>query len=175
MKKRRVLVFTLFALLFMAGTAAIVWHNETAFAKGKNTKGANSINAQAVMGKYAPPKSKNNQGKADAVPRRSRLSQMNIISEAAQVLNILPVNIIDEMKNGKTLVQIAKEKGLTKADFLKQLKAYENKTVDAAVTAGTITKEHAKAIKAGQNDRLTKSLTIKSVNVNDHQAMDMGN
>ena len=169
MRKKLNKVFLFAALLLMLGTVAAVWHNETAVAKNQAT--APAVNAKANMAKYSV-KSKN---KAITTIRRSRLSQMNIVSEAAQVLNVLPITIMDEMKKGKTLVQIAKEKGITKAQFLQKLTAVENKTVDTATKAGTISQEHSTALKAGQKDRLSKSLDMKAVNVNDHMAMDMGN
>lgn len=169
MRKRFNKVFLFTALLLILGTIAAVWHNNTALAK--NQAPTPAVNAKANMAKYSV-KSNNKPG---TPIRRSRLSQMNVVSEAAQVLNVLPITIMDEMKKGKTLLQVAQDKGFNKAQFLQKLTDVENKTVDTATTAGTITQKHSAALKAGQKDRLTKSLDMKAVNVNDHQAMDMGN
>ena len=57
---------------------------------------------------------------------------------------------MDEMKKGKTLEQIALDKGLTKDQFLQKLTDYENQTVAAASKKGTITKKHETALKEGQ-------------------------
>jgi hypothetical protein len=173
MKNKKVMVAAFVAFLLILGSAAAAWHNNTAFAKSKVQ--TPEVNQKAIMAKYSPPNSKNKTATSGTHIRKSRLAQMNVVGEAAQALNVLPINIIDEMKKGKTLVQIAKDKGLTKAQFMQKLTDVENKTVDAAVKSGTITQKHADAIKQGQKDRLTKSLDLKSVNVKDHQAMDMGN
>jgi hypothetical protein len=168
MSKRLKKVFTFAALLLLLVVAATVWHNNNAYAKNQ----ANTIKSPAeLMAKYSH---KTKQNSTETI-RRSRLPQMNIISEAANVLNLLPINIMDEMKKGKTLEQVAQEKGLSKDQFLTKLTDFENQTVAVASKAGTITKDHEKALKEGQKDRLTKSLSVKAVNVNDHKAMDMGN
>lgn len=173
MKNKKVMLSAFIALILITGTGVAAWHNTPAYAKSKAK--APSVDAKEIMDQYSPPKSKDKAGTAGNTIRRSRLAQMNIISEAAKVLNELPINIMDEMKKGKTLVQIAKEKGMTKAQFLQKLKDVDSQIVDNAVKDGTITKEHGNAIKDGQKDRLTKSLTQKAVDVNQHQSMDMGN
>ncbi|MEH7075446.1 hypothetical protein [Neobacillus drentensis] len=173
MKYQKVTVSIFVALLLILGASAAVWHNSPALAKS-NAK-APSINAKEAMSKFAPPRKNDKAKTSEPTVRKSRLPQLNVVSEAAVVLNVLPINIIEEMNKGKTLVQIAKEKGITKAEFLQKLKDNENQLLDEEVKAGTISEDHADAIKEGQKDRLTKSLSLKSVNVNDHQSMDMGN
>jgi hypothetical protein len=165
--KRQIIAFTTFLALLMAGISA--YHINNAYAKNQ----ANKKTPAEMMAKYSY-KPKGQQNNNDNI-RVSRLSQMNIVSEAANVLNILPINIMKEMEKGKTLEQIANEKGISKDQFLKKMADFENKTVDAAVKAGRITEEHQKALKEGQKDRLTKSLKLKAENVTDHKAMDMGN
>ena len=123
------------------------------------------------MAKYSAP---NKKDASDPV-RVSRLKQMNIVGEAANVLNVLPIDIINEMNKGKTLVQVAKDKGLTEAEFNKKLTDFDAKTVNAAVKDGTITKEHGDAIDAGRADRIKKGMQEKSMKAHDGMAMDMGN
>lgn len=161
----RISVFAVFALILSA--AAVIWHNNDALAQNQPQK-KTSAEMMAIYSAKGKENTKSN-------IRISRLTQMNIVSEAANVLNVLPINIIDEMKKGKTLEQIANEKGFTKDQFLQKLTDYENKTIAAAATAGEITDKHETALKQGQKDRLTKSLTEKANNVNNHQPMDMGN
>ncbi|MDR4948297.1 hypothetical protein [Neobacillus cucumis] len=173
MKNKRVMLSVFIALLLVLATGIVIWHNQTAFAKSKAK--APSVDAKAIMAHYSPPTSKNKAETTKTTIRRSRLTQMNVLTEAAKVLNVLPINIIDEMKKGKTLVQIAKGKGLTKAQFLQKLSDVDSQIVDKAIKDGSISKEHGNVIKAGQKDRLTKSLTQKAVDVSEHQSMDMGN
>ena len=166
--KRQILSFTAFVTLVVAGVSA--YHINNAYAKNQPVT---KKSPAELMAKYSyKPKGKQNTNQNIRV---SRLSQMNVVSEAANVLNILPINIMEEMKKGKTLEQIAKEKGLSKDQFLKKMSAFEDQTVTAAVKAGRITEKHQKALKEGQKDRLTKSLSEKAQDVNDHTAMDMGN
>lgn len=122
------------------------------------------------MAKYSAPKSKNS---AKPIVRSSRLDQQNIVAEAANVLNVLPIDIINEMKKGKTLTQVAKDKGLTEAEFNKKLIDFDTKVVDKAVKDGRITKEHGDAIKEGRTDRIKSGMKEKAMKA--HTAMDMGN
>lgn len=167
MSKRAVKASAIVAVLLILGFAGVIWHNYDAFAKSQPQKKS----AVELMSIYSV---KTKQSTKTHV-QRSRLPQMNIVSEAANVLNVLPITIMDEMNKGKNLEQIAKDKGLSKDEFLKRLTAYENKTVAAAAKDGTITRKHKTALKEGQKDRLTKSLTLKATDVNDHMTMDMGN
>lgn len=121
------------------------------------------------MAKYSAPKQKN---AAKAIIRASRLDQQNIVAEAANVLNCLPIDIIKEMQKGKTLVQVAKDKGLSEADFNKKLTDFDTKIVDKAVKDGTITKEHGDAIKAGRSDRIKNGMKEKAMKAK--TMMDMG-
>lgn len=166
MRKNIFLIIAL-AVILILGSAAAVWQNHFAFAKNQAT----SADAKKRMVKYSAPHKK----KSDEPIRKSRLEQMNIVGEAAAVLNMLPITIINEMKKGKKLVEIAKEKGLTEKEFTQKISDFETKTVNTAVKKGTIPKEHADAIKAGRSDRLKKGIQEKAMNVNDHMPMDMGN
>lgn len=160
-------------VLFILGSTSAMWQINKVYAKSKVS--TQTVDAKTVMSKYTPLKSTNKVCSPGTSIRKSRLSEMNIVSEAAQVLNVLPINIIQEMKKGKTLVQLAKEKGLTKNQFMKKLGDVEDKKVKTAAKNGVITDDHAEALKEGQKERLDKSVMMKSVNVNDHMAMDMGN
>lgn len=154
-------------VILLLGTAAAVLQSQSAYAKNKTTV----ADAKKAMEKYSAPTKK---GTAEPI-RKSRLKQQNIVGEAANVLNVLPITIIDEMKKGKTLVQIAKEKGLSEQQFTQKLADFDSKTVNTAVKEGTITQEHADAINAGRADRLKSGIQEKAMDVNDHMAMDMGN
>jgi hypothetical protein len=166
--KKKLLIALALALILISGSAVALYHDNPAFAKNQP---ATDVKVKGNMDVYSPP----NQKKSSEPVRKSRLKEMNIVGEAATVLNVLPITIIDEMQKGKTVVQIAKEKGLTEAEFTKKLTDLETNMVNEAVSSGTITQEHADAIKAGRPDRLKKSIKEKAVNVNDHKAMDMGN
>jgi hypothetical protein len=165
--KRQIFSLAAFLALVIAGISA--YHIKDAYAKNQAVKKTPA----EMMARYSY-KGKGKQNTNENI-RVSRLSQMNVVSEAANVLNVLPIKIMDEMKKGKTLEQIAKDKGMSKDQFLKKMSVFEDQTVAAAVKAGRITEEHQKALKDGQKDRLTKSLSLKAENVNDHKAMDMGN
>ena len=165
--KRQILSVAAFVALVVAGISA--YHINNAYAKNQTVKKTPA----EMMAKYSY-KGKGKQNMNENI-RVSRLSQMNVVSEAANVLNVLPIKIMEDMKKGKTLEQIAKDKGLSKDQFLKKMAAFEDQTVAAAVKTGRITEKHQKALKDGQNDRLKKSLTQKAQDVNDHAAMDMGN
>ncbi|WP_051621228.1 hypothetical protein [Paenibacillus sp. UNC451MF] len=84
----------------------------------------------------------------------------NVIKETATLLGVEQSVITDELKQGKTLAQIAQDKaGLSQEDFLQKLVAAETTTIDAAVTSGKLTQEQADKQKTNLTDRLTKEIT----------------
>ncbi|WP_282939440.1 hypothetical protein [Paenibacillus sp. RC67] len=84
----------------------------------------------------------------------------NVIKETATLLSVEQSVVMDELKQGKTLAQIAQDKGgLTQDDFLQKLIAAETSTIDAAVTSGKLTQEQADKQKTNLTDRLTKEVT----------------
>ncbi|MBE1445695.1 hypothetical protein [Paenibacillus sp. OAS669] len=84
----------------------------------------------------------------------------SVLKEAATVLGVEQSVIMDELKQGKTLAQIAQDKaGLSQDDFLQKLVAAETTAIDAAVTSGKLTQEQADKQKTNLTDRLTKEIT----------------
>ncbi|MGG3466975.1 hypothetical protein ABES02_05455 [Neobacillus pocheonensis] len=167
MRKKFLKLTSIIAVVLILGSALIVWQNHSVFAKKQETN--SKLSAEARMAKYTVKPKQN----ADPNVRRSRLNQINVVNEAAAVLNVLPITIMEDMTKGKTLEQIAKEKGYMKAKFLKKLTDVDTKNIDAAATSGTISKEQAAVLKEGQKDRLNHNLMLEAVDVNDHKAMDM--
>ena len=164
MRKKFLAAFALAGVLSVGAVAAVQTNND-ALAKGQPKQPTPAER----MAKYSAPKQKNS---AKTIVRASRLKQQNIVSEAANVLNVLPIDIIKEMEKGKTLVQVAKDKGLTEAEFNKKLTDFDSKIVDKAVKDGTITKEHGDAIKAGRTDRIKNGMKEKAMKAK--TMMDMG-
>jgi len=167
MRKRLLKVTSIIAVILILGTAVMVWKNHSALAKKQDANV--KISAAERMAKYSV-KTKQN---TDSSLRKSRLSQINVVSEAATILNVLPINIMEEMTKGKKLEEIALDKGMSKAKFLKKLTDLDTKNIDDAVRTGTISTKHGTALKEGQKDRLHHSLMLEAVDVNDHKAMDM--
>jgi len=82
-----------------------------------------------------------------------------VLSEAATILGVEQSVIQDELKAGKTLVQIAQDKAsLSEDDFLAKLTAAETAAIDEAVTAGKLTQEQADKQKENLADRLKKEV-----------------
>jgi hypothetical protein len=165
MSKRFVKISISAVILLILTVATVITYNHGVLAKSQPNKNTSA----EMMARYSPPNQKNT---ATAV-RQSRLNQQNIVAEAANVLNVLPIDIIKDMEKGKTLVQVAKDKGLTETEFNKKLTDFDTKIVDKAVKDGTITKEHGDAIKAGRTDRIKNGMKEKAMKA--HTAMDMGN
>jgi hypothetical protein len=165
---KRLLTISALAGVLLFAIFAILHSNNPALAKSQ----PKPPTATERMAKYEAPQKKKN---ASDHVRVSKVKQLNIVAEAANVLNVLPIDIINEMKKGKTLVQVAKDKGLAESEFNKKLADFDAKTVDTAVKNGVITKEHGDAIAAGRADRIKKGMQEKAMDVNKHMAMDMGN
>lgn len=80
----------------------------------------------------------------------------------AAVLGIDQAVLKDEVKQGKTLVQIAQEKAnLTEEALLAKLTEAETKKIDDALAAGKLKQEQADKMKSGLADRLKKMVESK--------------
>lgn len=80
----------------------------------------------------------------------------------AAVLGIDQAVLKDEIKQGKTLVQIAQEKAnLTEEALLAKLTEAETKKIDDALAAGKLKQEQADKMKSGLADRLKKIVESK--------------
>ncbi|WP_054977420.1 hypothetical protein [Paenibacillus sp. A3] len=85
---------------------------------------------------------------------------VNILKETATLLNLDEKTLMDELKQNKTLVQVAQEKaGLTEDALIQKLTDAETKAIDDAVSAGKITQEQADKRKSDLADRLKQAVT----------------
>jgi hypothetical protein len=143
--------------LMIAGGAMVTLHSDNALASNQSAALNSLSSGQHHPGTHV----RGNQ-------RQGRFKGLNVVSETADVLKVKPIWIMDEMNKGKTLSQIAQEKGLTEQAFLQKLIVLETNIINAAVKSGKIPQKHADALLSGMNERLTKALQLKSVNVKDH-------
>lgn len=85
---------------------------------------------------------------------------VNILKETATLLNLDEQTLKDELKQNKTLAQVAQEKvDLTEDALVQKLTEAETKAIDEAVSAGKITQEQADKQKSGLTDRLKQAVT----------------
>ncbi|MBU7315006.1 hypothetical protein [Paenibacillus oleatilyticus] len=85
---------------------------------------------------------------------------VNILKETATLLNLDEKTLMDELKQNKTLAQVAQEKGgLTEDAFIQKLTDTETKAIDDAVSAGKITQDQADKRKSDLADHLKKAVT----------------
>ncbi|MCP8968584.1 hypothetical protein [Ectobacillus ponti] len=155
MKKKTLITSVITALLVVCVTAAI-FTDTFAFATGQS----------------AAAKSKTKQPKQTTV-RKGRFTEINTVSEAAAVLNVKPIWILDEVKKGKTMAQIINAKGMTEQEFIQKATELETKTIQDAVKSGSMSQAHADALQAGMSDRLKENMKMKAMDVKEHAAMNM--
>lgn len=80
------------------------------------------------------------------------------VKHSADILGIEQSALLEELKEGKTLLQIAEEKGLAQEQFLEQLTAAVEQSIDTALSEGKITQEQADKQKEGLEDRLSEEI-----------------
>jgi hypothetical protein len=144
------------ALILTSGVI-VALHSDNAIASNQSA----AVNASASSKHHPATNVRGNK-------RQGRFNGINVVSETASVLKVKPIWIMEEMKKGKTLSQISKEKGLTEQAFLQKLIALETKIINAASKSGQIPEKQALVLLSGMSERLTKALQLTSVNVNDH-------
>jgi hypothetical protein len=77
------------------------------------------------------------------------------LEAAATYLGVTQAQLREALSGGKTLAQLAKDKGKTVSGLVDALTAAATKKIDAAQTAGKITKDQATEMKAHLNDAIT--------------------
>ncbi|MBP1996511.1 hypothetical protein [Paenibacillus eucommiae] len=70
-----------------------------------------------------------------------------ILDEAASILGMDKQALEDSLKQGKSIVDVAKEKGISEADITAKLLKLRNDKIDSAVKSGKLDADKAKSIK----------------------------
>lgn len=82
-----------------------------------------------------------------------------IIFETAKLLEMDRTELINSLKSGKTLPELAHEKkGWTEDQYIQKLSESASKRLDQAITEGRLTKEEAQKLKAGLPSMLKKKI-----------------
>jgi hypothetical protein len=88
----------------------------------------------------------------------------NLLQIAASVLGIQQSSVMDSLKSGKSLAQIASEQGLSEDDFLQKLNVGVNTAIDAKVADGTLTQDEADSQKSTITAQLKQQIETTGLN-----------
>ncbi|MEC2345207.1 hypothetical protein P9H28_14050 [Paenibacillus barengoltzii] len=81
----------------------------------------------------------------------------HIVKDTAEMLGMEPKALVDQLKQGKTLLQVVQaEKGWSEEEYLKKLTDSANKNIDKALAEGKIDQEKADKMKSKLPDKLKK-------------------
>ncbi|TVY09394.1 hypothetical protein [Paenibacillus cremeus] len=94
---------------------------------------------------------------------------LNVEKETASILGIDETTLRDQQKQGQTLVQIAQDKGVTEDVLLQELTTAATDTINAAVTAGSLTQTQADQQTSGLADRLKQQVEGQGFGHNEGQ------
>jgi ribosomal protein S13 len=86
----------------------------------------------------------------------------NIVKEAATILGTDESSIQTSLQGGKTLLDLATVVGLSEDDFVAKLVAAETASIDAKVTAGTLTQDQADKFKTNLSTSVKSQIESKS-------------
>jgi hypothetical protein len=128
------------AASFLIGGAGLL-HNTQANAANSTTAGASVVEKSNTSTNH-----------------QKRDHEDNLVKQTAAVLGATETTITDQLKQGKTLAQVAQDKGVAEDLLLQKLIDAENKSIDDAVTSGKITQAQADKRKSGLADRLKKEV-----------------
>ncbi|MDU4695246.1 MAG: hypothetical protein E6Y08_05485 [Paenibacillus sp.] len=81
----------------------------------------------------------------------------HIVKDTAELLGMEPKSLVEQLKQGKTLLQIVQaEKGWSEEEYLKKLTEAANRNIDKALAEGKIDQEKANKIKSKLPEKLKK-------------------
>jgi|GEM_PF-6875998 len=79
---------------------------------------------------------------------------IDVLTDIADILDIDEQTIIDKLKDGDTLVEIAADYDVSEDELLEQMEDLQSDDIDEAVDAGTLTEDQADTLKDQLADRL---------------------
>ncbi|MEX2460880.1 MAG: hypothetical protein WD469_06210 [Paenibacillaceae bacterium] len=110
---------------------------------------------------------------AQAAPtKENKCRSFPIIDETAAILGLQSDKIKQSLKEGKSLLDLATEQGLSEADFTSRLLALRILKVDEAVKSGKISQEKADQVKAKMQEHITfmiRSKNLLELHAKDHK------
>ncbi|MDF2652990.1 MAG: hypothetical protein K0Q73_8795 [Paenibacillus sp.] len=86
---------------------------------------------------------------------------MFLITEAAGIIGVAPDKLKKELKDGKSIAEVAKSKGIAEAELTNQLVAIKARKIDEAVKSGKWTAEKAEKMKEKLPDHIRHMLNHK--------------
>ncbi|MDF2960858.1 MAG: hypothetical protein K0S39_2593 [Paenibacillus sp.] len=156
---KRVIVTSL-ALAIMLGGSVLYTNRQPALAETAPDNAAVSQQAPQDSSKQERKQDKEGRGK-EAHGHFNK--QMPIIEEASVILGIDKDALLAALKD-KTLVEIAKEKGVSEADLIAKLQTARNQKIDEAVQSGKLKADKAEKIKSGMEKHLKFMVNHKGLN-----------
>lgn len=142
----RVIVTSLAFTLLLSGVA-LSTSRQQAFADPSE---------KSVLQQQGPAELRQDRGeksKESKHPEKGERHAIPILDEAASILNMDKETLSASLKE-KSMVEIAKEKGISEADLIGKLKTVRSKKIDEAVKAGKLTAEQAEKMKANMEKHL---------------------
>lgn len=83
----------------------------------------------------------------------------HIVKETAEMLGMEPMALVEQLKQGKTLLQVVQaQKGWSEEEYLKKLTETANRNIDQAVAEGKLDRDKADRIKAQLPEKLKKAI-----------------
>lgn len=83
----------------------------------------------------------------------------HIVKETAEMLGMEPMALVEQLKQGKTLLQVVQaQKGWSEEEYLKKLTETANRNIDQAVAEGKLDRDKANRIKAQLPEKLKKAI-----------------
>lgn len=95
-----------------------------------------------------------------------------LMKDAAGILKISKKTLIDELKAGKSLAEIASSKGISKQTLVTKLNASMKTHLDKAVANGKLTAAKEKKILSKSQERISKMVDHKGLGAKRHLGMD---
>ncbi|WP_170086606.1 hypothetical protein [Kyrpidia spormannii] len=97
-----------------------------------------------------------------------------ILPTAAQVLNMPPQQLAQELRGGQSIAQVAQNKGVSEQEVIDAIVQKISATLDQRVQAGELTQQKADQIKAKLPDRVKKIVEHKGPWQHGHPFLRMG-
>jgi hypothetical protein len=88
---------------------------------------------------------------------------IRLITDAANVIGMKPEELQKQVQEGKSIVEVAKSKGIDEADLTDRMLAIRMKSIDEAVKSGKWDAERAERIKEKMPEHLKRLLNRKGM------------
>lgn len=147
---------------------ALVFGGSTVYGAAKDSNALGNSDSRQLKEKFQLIKQLRDRRNRENGDKKLYKSALPIISETASLLGITKDDLLNELKEGKSMADVARSHGMNETDLISKLMTLRIQKVNEAVIAGKLSAEKAEKIKTRMKEHVQFLVTQKGNKVLEH-------